>query len=114
MIQIQSQPIYVAKAELFHSLAHPARIRVLELLVEGEQPVSRLLSETGHEASSLSQHLSVLRRNGLVESSRRGNAVTYRLADVPIADFLAAARAVLAAILLASSDTLADLNDTAK
>ena len=75
------QPVYAAKADLFRALGHPARIRILELLVEGEQPVSDLLADLGIEPSTLSQHLAVVKRIGLVESSRKGNAVTYRLAD---------------------------------
>ena len=39
------QPVYAAKAELFRALGHPARIRILELLVDGEKPVSDLLAE---------------------------------------------------------------------
>ncbi|MGO1317122.1 MAG: ArsR/SmtB family transcription factor, partial [Cellulomonadaceae bacterium] len=60
------QPLHEIKAELFKSLAHPARVRALELLSDGERPVSELLAETGMEASHLSQHLSVLRRAGVV------------------------------------------------
>jgi ArsR family transcriptional regulator len=103
------QPVYAAKAELFRALGHPARIRVLELLVLGEQPVSRLLAETGLEPSSLSQHLAVVKRTGLVESSRAGNTVTYRLADPSVGAFLAAARQVLAATLGRARQTLEEL-----
>jgi len=102
-------PVYVAKAELFRALGHPARIRILELLVEGEQPVSQLLAHTGLEPSSLSQHLAVVRRTGLVESARTGNTVTYRVTDPLIGDFLAVARVVLAATLGRARQTLEDL-----
>jgi len=103
------QPVYEAKAELFKSLGHPVRIRVLELLAAGERPVSDLLAETGVEASTLSQHLAVLKRSGLVDSTRKANSVTYRLADPVVTDFLAAARAVLAATLGRARQTLEDL-----
>ena len=43
------------KAELFKALAHPIRIRVLELLADGERSVGELLSHLGLEASHLSQ-----------------------------------------------------------
>jgi len=105
------QPVYAAKAELFRSLGHPARIRILELLVEREQPVSELMSATGLEPSSLSQHLAVIKRTGLVESSRSGNAVTYRVADPSVGAFLAAARTVLAATLGRARRTLEDLEE---
>ena len=79
----QSQrPLYEVKANLFKGLAHPVRIRLLELLSDSpELPVSALQAETELEASHLSQHLSVLRRHHLVVSERRGSHVFYRLAD---------------------------------
>jgi len=106
------QPIYAAKADLFRALGHPARIRILELLVEGEQPVSALLAETGLEPSTLSQHLAVVKRTGLVESSRKANAVTYRLADRSVEQFLAAARTVLAATLGRARQALEELEES--
>ncbi len=104
------QPLYVAKAELFRALGHPTRIRILELLVEGERPVSELMAEIGVEASSLSQHLAVVRHTGLATSTRQGNAVTYRVTGPEVALFLAAARAVLAVTLGRSVETLAHLD----
>lgn len=104
--------MYAAKAELFRALGHPARIRILELLVEGEQSVSGLLAEIGLEPSTLSQHLAVVKRTGLVESSRKGNAVTYRLADRTVEQFLAAARAVLAATLGRARQALEELEES--
>ena len=49
------RPLYEIKAELFKALVHPARIRILELLSQGETPVSDLLADTGMESSHLSQ-----------------------------------------------------------
>jgi ArsR family transcriptional regulator len=103
------QPLYVVKAELFKSLGHPARIRILELLVEANQPVSQLLAQTGLEPSSLSQHLAILKSTGLVESSRKGNSVTYRVTDPSISAFLLAARSVLVSTLGRVRQTLEDL-----
>lgn len=109
VINRMDQPLYVAKAELFRSLGHPARIRILELLVEHEQSVTSLLAETGLEPSSLSQHLNVLKHTAMVQSSRKGNAVTYRITDDSVQHFLKAARAVLASTLGRARRTLEDL-----
>lgn len=103
------QPLYVAKAQLFRSLSHPVRIRVLELLVAGERPVSDLRDSIGVEASSLSQHLNVLKHSGLVASRRRGNVVTYRITDASVEEFLATARRVLAATMGHTRSTLEHL-----
>jgi ArsR family transcriptional regulator len=78
---VPEHPLSEIKANLFKGLAHPARIRVLELLDEGgEVSVADLIAGTGLEASNLSQHLGVLRRYELVESDRQGAQVRYRLA----------------------------------
>jgi ArsR family transcriptional regulator len=109
-----AQPVYVAKAELFRALGHPVRIRILELLAESPRPVSELLSAIGVEPSSLSQHLAVVKRCGLVESTRSGNSVTYRLTDQSVEAFLAAARVVLASTLGRATQTLQDLEESSQ
>ncbi|WP_375001230.1 ArsR/SmtB family transcription factor [Aeromicrobium sp. CTD01-1L150] len=91
-------PIYQAKAELFRTLGHPVRIRVLELLQDGPCVVRDLLAEIEIEASNLSQQLAVLRRVGLVTSSRHDGVVEYQLATPDVVDMLAAGRAVLSAL----------------
>src|SRR5690242_9583388 len=79
------RPLYQAKAELFRTLGHPVRIRVLELLQDGPRPVRDLLDEIGIEAPNLSQQLAVLRRAGLVTSTREGSTVLYTLSTSDVA-----------------------------
>lgn len=87
------------KANLFRSMAHPARIRILELLAIQDRSVTELLPAVGLEASNLSQQLTALRRAGIVSARRHGNAVTYSVASAHIAALLAEARAVLSGLL---------------
>lgn len=96
-----NRPLYEVKANLFKGLAHPVRVRVLEVLAnaEADLSVSDLLTDTGLEASHLSQHLSVLRRHNLVVAERRGSLVFYSLAYPQVADLLAVARQLLVEIL---------------
>jgi DNA-binding transcriptional ArsR family regulator len=94
-----SVPLYQAKAELFRTLGHPVRIRVLELLQDGPKPVRALLAEIDVEPSNLSQQLAVLRRAGLVTSSRDGASVVYAMSSVEVAALLAAARGILGQVL---------------
>ncbi|WEO77559.1 metalloregulator ArsR/SmtB family transcription factor [Cryobacterium sp. SO2] len=105
-----NRPLYEVKANLFKGLAHPVRVRVLEVLANAETDlsVSDLLSDTGLEASHLSQHLSVLRRHNLVMAERRGSLVFYRLAYPQVADLLAVARQLLVEILDTTQKNLAD------
>src|SRR5689334_22452171 len=103
------RPLYQAKAELFKTLGHPARIRVLELLAQREHAVSELLDEVPIEATSMSQQLAVLRRAGLVTARKEGSAVFYSLTSPRVADLLAVARGILTELLSEQIELLADL-----
>ena len=98
-------PLYQAKAELFRTLGHPARIRVLELLSERDHAVHELLEQIMIEPSNLSQQLAVLRRAGLVAQRRQGGAVVYSISVPQMRDLLVAGRSILLAIL-SDQDTL--------
>lgn len=105
-------PLYEAKADLFRTLGHPVRIRVLELLQDGPRPVRELLAEIEIEASNLSQQLGVLRRAGLVNSSRDGAAVLYTMASPDVANLLLNGRRILAAMWSDQEGLLAELRET--
>jgi ArsR family transcriptional regulator len=106
-------PIYQVKAELFKTLGHAARIRVLEVLREGERTVNDLVPEIGIESSHLSQQLGILRRAGLVRTRREGTSVWYAVADPAIFELLDVARRILATSLSGTRDLLAELEDRA-
>jgi DNA-binding transcriptional ArsR family regulator len=108
-----SRPLYVAKADFFKTLGHPARIRVLELLSEREHSVGEMLPEVGIEATSLSQQLAVLRRAGLVTSRKEGSTVYYSLTSPQVAELLAVARRILTEVLTGQVELLADLRNQA-
>jgi DNA-binding transcriptional ArsR family regulator len=103
-------PLYVVKANLFKGLAHPLRIRILEILAESPLvSVSELISDTDLEASHLSQHLAVLRANNLVTAERRGSQVFYQLSYPQVADLLAVARVLLGEILESTRQNLSSM-----
>lgn len=89
------RPLSEIKADLFKALAHPGRVRILELLRDGERAVADLVPLVGLESSHLSQQLGVLRRSGVVVSRRDGSNVLYRIADAAVVDLLDAARRFL-------------------
>jgi len=94
-----SRPLNEIKAELFKALAHPARVRALELLIDGERSVGELVPLVGIESSHLSQQLGLLRRAGLVSTRKEGNTVHYALRDPLVAELLAVAKQLLLASL---------------
>ncbi len=104
-----SRPISEIKAELFKALAHPTRIRILEVLSDGECAVRDLQPLVGVEAPNLSQQLAVLRRAGLVSTRKDGSSVIYAIRDQELVKVLAAAKRVLVNSLAESQDLLADL-----
>ena len=89
-------PLYVTKAALFRTLGHPARVRILELLRDGEHSVGALQEALGLDSGGTSQHLAALRRIGLVESRKEGTSVFYRVADPRVLDLLDIGRALIA------------------
>lgn len=108
-----SQPISVMKAELFKAIGHPARIRVLELLAEGERSVGEMQPLVGIELSHLSQQLAVLRRAGLVTARKDGPTVFYAVKDPAAVELLAVAKRLLINSLTETRDLLADLQAAA-
>ncbi|MFF3668053.1 ArsR/SmtB family transcription factor [Microtetraspora malaysiensis] len=104
-------PLYQAKADFFRTLGHPVRVRVLELLQHGPLPVRDLLAGIEVEASNLSQQLAVLRRAGIVTSTREGSTVVYALSSNDVADLLRAARRILTDMIAGQGELLAELRE---
>jgi DNA-binding transcriptional ArsR family regulator len=104
------RPITEAKADLFKALAHPGRVRILELLAQGERTISELAGGTGMELSHLSQQVTVLRRAGVVDSRRVKNTVVCSLRDPQTAELLAVARRMLTRTLEHDQELLAALS----
>jgi ArsR family transcriptional regulator len=107
-----SMPISEIKADLFRALAHPARIRVLEVLTDGEASVGEMQPLVGIELSHLSQQLGVLRRAGVVTTRKEGSTVFYALRDPEIATLLAVAKRFLINTFAESQELLAGLRAT--
>jgi DNA-binding transcriptional ArsR family regulator len=108
---VRGRPLSEVKAELFRALAHPARIRVLEVLGEGERTVSDLQPLVGIESSHLSQQLGILRRAGLVSHRKDGSTVVYAVRDPEMTVLLASARRLLINAFSETRDLLHDLLD---
>jgi ArsR family transcriptional regulator len=80
------------KAELFKSLSHPTRIRILDALRDGELTVGELQQHLAAEQSTVSQHLAALRGKELVYGRRDGTSVKYAVSDPAIWQMLDIAR----------------------
>ncbi len=100
------------KAEFFKALAHPLRIRILELLAEGEKNVNEIQSLVGSEGSAVSQQLQVLRAKNIVTGTKDGNRVVYSLRDPMIIELLTVARQIFNNHLVDTITMLDKFTDT--
>jgi ArsR family transcriptional regulator len=82
------------KAQFFRALAHPVRIRILEILVRGEHTVQQLQKALDLEQPLVSQQLAVLRNRGIVTSEKQGLSVRYAVRDQAIGQLLEVARRI--------------------
>ena len=104
-------PIYALKADFLRVLGHPKRVRILELLRDGERTVGDLQAQLGLDSSSTSQHLGALRRLGVVEGRREGSSVFYGVRDPRMFELLAVARAIVTANIEHAQSLLGGLDD---
>ena len=105
----EAPPIYRVKAEFFRLLGHPARVRILEILRDGERSVGDLQAELGLDSSNTSQQLTAMRRQGVLDSRRVGTSVLYHVKDPRIFDLLETAKQILLAQLEETSALRDDL-----
>jgi DNA-binding transcriptional ArsR family regulator len=97
------------KATFFRAIAHPARIRILELLVRTDRSVHELQDALGLEQPVVSQHLAVLRSHNIVAGRKEGASVRYQVRDPLIGDLLAVARRIFDNRLVGTQDLLRQL-----
>jgi len=76
-----NSPLRIFKAQIFHALAHPTRIAIVDALRDGELTAGGLQAQLRVEQANLSQHLAVLRAARVVVPQRAGNRVIYALRD---------------------------------
>lgn len=91
-------------AEFLKSIAHPVRVKILFLLKNGERCVCELLEETKIEQSNLSQHLSIMKRQGILDSRKEGTMVIYQVVDPLIYNLIDTAESIIVGKLKRTQD----------
>src|SRR5437016_14182088 len=86
--QLSSRAALEGAANLFEAMGDEHRLRILELLRQGEWCVTELVEAVGEKFSTVSQRLRVLRSARLVVRRRQGTHVFYALADRHVADLI--------------------------
>ena len=68
-------------AETLRVVSHPARLRIVEILVDGERSVTAIQDTLGITQSQTSQHMSNMRVRGVLKCRKDGNMVYYSIAN---------------------------------
>lgn len=77
---------YAEMAEKLKAIAHPVRLCIVTRLYEkGECNVSCMLENLQIHQPTLSHHLMLLRTSGIIEGTRQGNEIFYKIKDARIA-----------------------------
>lgn len=88
----------VLEARVFKALSHPVRLKVVELLASGGKCVCEILPALGISQPNASQHLSILRAAGVVDSYRDGTRVMYSLTSPAYAELVSRLESVMMSI----------------
>ena len=82
-------------SNVFKALAHPTRIQIVKLLRNGEMCVCNILPNLDSEQSNTSQHLTVLKNQGIVESKKDGSKVIYSIKNNEVYEMIDLAEAII-------------------
>jgi ArsR family transcriptional regulator len=102
------------KANIFQALAHPTRIAIVEMLRDGEVPVSHILERLRIDPANASQHLAVLRGKNVVLSRKEGTQVFYSLRDPILVDVLDIMRRYFESHLTEALSELSELTNESR
>ena len=97
-LAIATQPVDASAdlvARVFHGLADPTRLRIVQLLLTGEKNVGELVAALGTPQGRVSSHLMCLRWCGFVATRRAGKFVYYRVTDPRVAELVRLAQGLL-------------------
>lgn len=109
MTDVPTDELQAFKAAFFRALAHPVRIRILELLVQGELSVQELQEALRVDQPVVSQQLAVLRAGNIVAGRKEGVSVRYAIRDPLIGKLLDTARQIFNNHLVGTQDLLREL-----
>ena len=87
-MEASTRKLYEMKAEVMQALAHPIRLAIIDLLAEGERCVCDIAERVESERTTVSRHLALMQKAGLLSSRREGLMVYYALKTRRVSKFL--------------------------
>lgn len=86
---------YRMRADIIKAMAHPTRLFIMDKLVEREHCVNELRDMIGDDLSTVSKHLSVLKKAGIIIDQKKGTQVFYALKVPCIMNFMSCVKTLL-------------------
>src|SRR6187455_2283511 len=80
-------------AECLRTLAHPHRLRIVQMLLRGRYTVGELAEACGIPSHMASEHLRLMQRSGFLSSEKEGRKAYYRIAEPHLANIMACVEA---------------------
>ncbi len=99
-------------AEVLKAIAQPTRLRIIELLQDGEHCVCEIFPAIGHEQSNTSRHLQMMLKSGILRQRKDGLKIFYSVRHpevfemLRLAELVAAREAAMRAELFSRKDAL--------
>jgi DNA-binding transcriptional ArsR family regulator len=87
--KLTSLPAWEQAAECLKTLAHPHRLRMIQMLLRGRYTVGELAEACGIPSHMASEHLRLMQRCGFLESEKEGRKAYYRIIEVHLSRFMA-------------------------
>ena len=90
---LMEMPALTEAAECLKTVAHPHRLRMIQMLLQGRYTVGELAKACGIRSHMASEHLRLMQRCGFLTSVREGREVFYQIAEPHLANLMACVRA---------------------
>lgn len=91
----QFPEVYEEQAKIFKAIGHPARLMMVEALLESPKTVSELTAMVQLEMPTVSRHLAVLKEAQVVKAEKQANSIIYSVAMSCLENFLHCSRNVV-------------------
>jgi ArsR family transcriptional regulator len=88
MEELMEERVLELKAEILKALAQPTRLKILELLRNGERCICEIVPAINGEQSNISRHISLMQRSHLVTTRKDGVKVMVKVKDPKIFEIL--------------------------
>lgn len=96
-MDVATQARFELRARIIKALGHPTRLFIVDELSKGERCVCELTEMVGADISTVSKHLALLKKTGILEDEKRGWQVFYKLKCSCVVDFFECVESVIRA-----------------